>query len=76
LTPAKLRAVHVPVMLLGTERDRLVSAAAIRWAAGLLPEAELIMYPDAGHELLRESDPVRLDALARIDGFLDAHVPV
>ena len=75
LTPAKLKAIHVPVLLLGTERDRLVSAAAIRWAAGLLPKAELIMYPDAGHELLRESDPVRLDALARIDSFLDAHVP-
>lgn len=75
LTPAKLQAIDVPVMLLGTERDRLVSASAIRWAAGLLPKAELIMYPDAGHELLRESDPVRLDALARIDGFLDAHVP-
>ena len=29
------------------------------------------MYPDAGHEILREADPVRLDALARIDAFLD-----
>ena len=75
ITPARLKAVHIPVLLLGTERDRLVSAAGIRWAAGLLPEAELIMYPDAGHEILRESDPVRLDALARIDSFLDAHAP-
>ena len=74
LTPAKLKASPIPVLLLGTERDRLVSAAAIRWAAGLLPKAELIMYPDAGHELLRESDPVRLDALARIDSFLNAHL--
>ncbi len=75
LTPAKLKAIHVPVLLLGTERDRLVSAAAIHRAAGLLPEAELMMYPDAGHELLREADPVRLDVLARIDSFLDTHVP-
>lgn len=75
LTPARLKDVHVPILLLGTETDRLVSAAAIRSAAGLLPEAELIMYPDAGHELLRESDPVRLDALARIDSFLHARAP-
>jgi lysophospholipase len=75
LTPAKLEAIPVPVLLLGTERDRLVSAAAIRWAAGLLPQAELMMYPNAGHELLREADPVRLDALARIDSFIGAHVP-
>jgi len=75
LTPAKLKAIHLPILLLGTERDRLVSSAAIYRAAGLLPKAELKMYPDAGHELLRESDPVRLDALARIDSFLDAHGP-
>jgi lysophospholipase len=31
------------------------------------------MFPDAAHELLRESNPVRLEALARIDGFLDEH---
>jgi len=72
-TPAKLAAVATPVLLLGTDRDRLVSPAAIREAAGRLPNAELHMYPDAGHEILREADPVRLDALARIDAFLDRH---
>jgi lysophospholipase len=75
LTPAKLEAIDLPVLLLGTDRDRLVSPAAIRWAARLIPKAELIMYPTAGHELLRETDPVRVDALARIDGFLDARLP-
>ena len=73
LSAAKLERVGVPVLLLGTERDRLVSPAAIRRAAALLPKAELHMYRDAGHEILREADPVRLDALARIDGFLDRH---
>ena len=71
LTPARLKQVETPILLLGTERDRLVSASAIRWAAGLLPRAELVMYPSAGHEILRETDPVRLDALARIDQFLE-----
>jgi lysophospholipase len=67
--------VRIPILLLGTERDRLVDPGAIRRAAGLLPEAELLMFKDAAHELLRESDPVRIEALARIDIFLDAHAP-
>ena len=71
--PGKLKRMEVPVLLLGTERDRLVSPAAIRRMASLLPRAELHIYPDAGHEILREADPVRLDALARIDAFLNEH---
>ena len=60
-------------MLIGTERDRLVSPAAIRRAASLLPQSELLMYDDAAHEILREADSVRLRALAAIDAFLDRH---
>lgn len=71
LTPARLGTVETPVLLIGTERDRLVSPAAIRRAASLLPQAELIMYDDAAHEILRERDEVRLRALAAIDAFLD-----
>ena len=69
--PGKLARVEVPVLLLGTERDRLVSPEAIRDAARWLPNAELKIYPDARHEILRESDPIRDDALATIDDFLD-----
>jgi lysophospholipase len=71
--PRKLAEVELPVLLLGTDRDRLVSAAAIREAAAHLPAAELFIYPAAGHEILRERDPVRRDAFARIDAFLDRH---
>jgi len=74
LTPRKLAAVRVPVLLLGTERDRLVSPAAIRRAAALIPGAELLMFKNSGHEILRERDEVRLKALARIDSFLETRV--
>ncbi|HMG46523.1 MAG TPA: alpha/beta hydrolase [Allosphingosinicella sp.] len=74
-TPERLAGVKLPVLLLGTERDRLVSPAAIRRVAAELPDAELEMYPDAGHEILREADPVRRAALARIDAFLDRRAP-
>lgn len=73
LTPARLRSVEVPILLLGTERDRLVSPQAIKWAAGLLPRAQLLMFDDAGHEILREVDRIRLPALERIDAFLGEH---
>jgi lysophospholipase len=73
LTPSKLAGVEVPVLLIGTGRDRLVSPAAIRRAASLLPRAELEMFDEAAHEILRERDEVRLKALARIDAFLDRH---
>jgi lysophospholipase len=73
LTPARLAQVEVPVLLLGTERDRLVSAAAIRTAAAEMGRAELVMYDDSAHEILRERDEVRIRALAAIDSFLDRH---
>jgi lysophospholipase len=63
------------MLLIGTERDRLVSPAAIRRAASLLPNGELEMFDDAAHEILRERDEVRLKALARIDEFLDRNAP-
>ena len=75
LTPERLRAIEIPVLLLGTERDRLVSPAAIRDAAATIPNAELLMLDDAAHEILREADKVRLRAFAAIDAFLDAHAP-
>jgi lysophospholipase len=75
LSPAKLAAVDTPVLLIATGRDRLVSPAAIRRAAALLPRSELVMYDDAAHEILRERDEVRLRALGSIDAFLDRNAP-
>lgn len=72
LTPDKLRQVDRPLLFVGTERDRLVSPDEIRRVAQLVPGAQIEMFPNAGHEVLRERDSIRLAALARIDGFLDA----
>ncbi|HEX8214007.1 MAG TPA: alpha/beta hydrolase [Allosphingosinicella sp.] len=75
VTAKRMRGIRTPVLLLGSRRDRLVSPTAIRRAAKLLPDVELIMFERAAHELLRESDPVRVEAMARIDAFLDARAP-
>ncbi|HVQ09172.1 MAG TPA: alpha/beta hydrolase [Allosphingosinicella sp.] len=72
-TPEKLARVDLPILIIGAEHDRLVSAPAIRRVAAQLPRAELEMMDDAAHEILRDADPVRLRALARIDAFLAGH---
>ena len=71
LTPDRLAAVDIPVLIVAADGDRLVSVPAIRSAALQLPRSELVSFPEAGHELLREEDRVRLEAFAAIDAFLD-----
>jgi pimeloyl-ACP methyl ester carboxylesterase len=71
LTDAALAKVEVPVLFVATAKDRLVSAREIRRAAAAMPQAELLMFEDAAHEILRETDAVRLEAFARIDRFLE-----
>jgi lysophospholipase len=75
VTAARMREIRTPILLLGTPRDRLVSPTAIRRAARLLPDVELAMFEQGAHELLRESDPIRAQVMARIDSFLDARAP-
>jgi len=72
-TREALRGAGTPILILATPRDRLVSPAAILRAADLLPHAELAIFNTAAHEILRERDEIRLEALARIDAFLDQH---
>jgi len=67
-----LEAVDLPVLLLSVSGDALVSAPAIGRAARRLPRSEHVIFgPEAHHEVLRETDPVRERALAAIDDFLD-----
>ncbi|MBV9884187.1 MAG: alpha/beta hydrolase [Sphingomonadaceae bacterium] len=73
-TPGKLKRATLPVLLLAAAHDRLVSLKEIARAAKLLPAAELEVFDEAAHEILRDADPIRLAAFARIDTFLDAHV--
>lgn len=72
-TPDRLKRVRIPVLLLAAGHDRLVSNREIARAERELPQAELEIFDDAAHEILRDVDPVRQAALARIDAFLDAH---
>lgn len=71
-----LERIAVPLLILAARVDRLVSTPAIVRIAARIPGARLHVYgPEAAHEILRELDPVRLDALRRIDSFLDQAAP-
>lgn len=74
--PGMLEAVRVPVLIMATRKDGLVSWPAIRRAAARLPNCRLIVFgEEARHEILRESDPVRNRALDAMADFLDREVP-
>ena len=75
--PGVLEAVETPVLLLSARHDKLVSARATERAAKRLPRAQLVSFGrEASHELLREADAVRNEALRRIDDFFDRLAPV
>jgi lysophospholipase len=69
--PGVPESVDLPIFIIATRADRLVGARAIERAAARLPQAQILWFGnEAGHEILREVDPVRDRALAAIDGFL------
>lgn len=72
----KLETVTLPILLLGTSNDKLVSMAAIERAAERLPNGELVPFgKEARHEILREVDAVRDRALDAVTEFLDRTAP-
>jgi lysophospholipase len=71
-----LESVETPVLLLSARHDKLVDSRAIERAAKRLPRAQLVTWDEAYHELLREEDAVRNEALRRIDDFFDRLAPV
>lgn len=74
--PGVLESVAIPVHIVATRADRLVGPRAIDAAAARLPHAEVHWFgAEAAHEILREADPVREQALARIDAFLERIAP-
>jgi len=71
-----LATMDVPTLVLATPVDKLVLPGVIASVVAKLPDAVIHWYgPEAAHEILREEDGVRDDALARIDRFLDSRAP-
>ena len=74
--PGVLENVALPVLIVATSKDRLVSPRAIERACQRLPHGELLLFgKEARHEILRETDAIRNRALDAIDAFLDRVAP-
>ncbi|WP_347302010.1 alpha/beta hydrolase [Croceibacterium sp. TMG7-5b_MA50] len=75
-SPGLLERLMLPVCIIATQADRLVSPRAIRRTADRLPHAEVTWFgAQARHEILREVPGVRRRALGAIDSFLARVVP-
>lgn len=74
--PGALEGIDVPVLIVSTSSDKLVSHPANLRAAARLPKGELLaLGEEAHHEVLRETAPVRAGIMARIADFLDRTAP-
>ena len=74
--PGALEGVKVPVLIVSTTSDKLVSHPANVRAAKRLPNGEMVEFgEEAHHEILREVDSVRRRAMDAIAEFLDRVAP-
>jgi len=70
--PVKLHKVETPILFLATSADELVDNAVIEFAHQLLPNSELKLFgEECAHEIFREVDEVRDEALNASYDFLD-----
>lgn len=74
--PGVLEAVDVPVLIVSTSNDKLVSHEANVRGAQRLPKGKLVTFgEEAHHEILREVDAVRGRMMTEIAAFLDEVAP-
>ena len=74
--PGAMEAVTIPVLIVSTSADKLVSHAANVRAAQRLPKGEIMaLGEEAAHEVLREVDAVRAPIIRKIAEFLDRTAP-
>ena len=67
-----LAAIRTPILLGSAEREAIVSSAAHRRAARLLPDCTLVPIPGSKHEPFLEEDAIRNDWLDRVERFIAA----
>jgi lysophospholipase len=65
-----VEAISVPVLALIPDKDGLVDSQATRRLVARIQGSDCVEYPGAGHELLREAEPLRSAVLSRILSFV------
>jgi lysophospholipase len=69
--PARLGRIDIPVTLVAAEQDRLVMNGAARRVADCLPKGRYVEIAGAFHELLIETDDIRVQFWAAFDQLAD-----
>ena len=72
MTPAYAAAISTPILMIGAGKDRIVDVTAEREFARWLPHDQCIEFPDAEHEIMMESDPVRAEFWNAFDAFVES----
>lgn len=72
--PEFLAGIRTPVLIGSAGRDVVVSLAAQRRVAAMLPNAILVNLPDSKHEPFLEHDAIRAAWFGQIDRFLAAEL--
>lgn len=70
LAPGVPESIRIPVLLALAGRESIVSNRAIERMAARIPNATLVRFDDAKHEIMAERDPVRHAFWAAVDSFL------
>lgn len=73
---AYLRSITTPVLLATGGKDDHIDNIAVARAARLLPNARLLPFPEAKHDLWLETDAVRTALLDNLEAFLHEQTPV
>ncbi|HEY2032480.1 MAG TPA: alpha/beta hydrolase [Rhizomicrobium sp.] len=74
MAPGYAEAISTPVLICAAGKDRIVDVTAEHEFAKRLPHGELFDMPEAEHEILMESDPIRARFWSAFDGFVGKFV--
>ncbi|WP_424406964.1 alpha/beta fold hydrolase [Pasteurella sp. PK-2025] len=70
--PTLLPRIEIPVLILQSEKEKIVENKNLRELTALLPQGELLQIADSKHEILFERDEIRSPVLAKIQHFFTA----
>src|SRR5271166_2109014 len=71
-----LAGIHTPILLASAGIETFLRAEAHRRAARLLPDCNLVEFPDSKHEPFLERDPIRNRWLEAIDRFVSEQLSI
>ncbi|HDR1070488.1 TPA: alpha/beta hydrolase [Pasteurella multocida] len=71
--PTILPRIEIPVLILQSEKEKIVENKNLRKLTALLPRGELTQIAQSKHEILFERDLIRSEALKKISQFFTAN---